>query len=538
MAEQKAYLVGSGIASLASAAYLLREGGFKGENIFILEEMETTGGSLDGGGDPDKGYIMRGGRMLNFSYVCTYELLSFIPSLQDPDKTVLDEIQEFNSRVKTHSHCRLVLDGQNADASSMGFSYKDRFDILEMMMKSEDSLGTRRIEDCFEKDFFETNFWYMWASMFAFQPWHSAIEFKRYLHRFIHEFPRINTLEGVDRTPYNQYESIVLPIVQWLKNHGVHFVMDTEVYDLSFQEQGKLKYVSHIHYRRGEDTNAITVEGDDLVFVTNGSMTAGSSLGSMKSAPLLKNKKEDGAWALWESIAVNRPELGRPENFDNRIDESKWLSFTCTLKDPLFFSLMEKFTGNVAGTGGLVTIMDSNWLMSVVLAHQPHFLNQPPDVQVFWGYGLFIDNPGNYVAKKMYECTGQEILEELCFHLGLMEELPEIQKTANCIPCMMPFITSQFLTRAPGDRPDVVPENYANLAFVSQFCEIPDDVVFTVEYSVRAAQTAVYKLLHLEKTPPPVYSGESDFKVLFNSLRTMFRTEERGPAKEEHRPSH
>src|ERR1700712_5300752 len=58
---------------------------------------------------------------------------------------------------------------------------------------------------------------------FAFQPWHSAVEFKRYLHRFIQEFPRINSLAGVDRTPYNQYDSIILPIETYLKAQGVQF---------------------------------------------------------------------------------------------------------------------------------------------------------------------------------------------------------------------------------------------------------------------------------------------------------------------------
>lgn len=539
MAERRAYLVGSGIASLSSAAYLIRDGKMSGEQIVILEEGESTGGSLDGAGDPEKGYVMRGGRMFNFSYLCTYDLLSFIPALDESSKTVLDEIRDFNQRVKTDTLCRLVQSGHKVDTSSMGFSYKDRFDILEVMMKSEESLGNRRIEDCFQKDFFETNFWYMWSSMFSFQPWHSAVEFKRYLHRFIHEFPRINTLSGVDRTPYNQYDSIVLPLMKWLKREGVHFMMGTEVTDLEFVEVGSKRAVTKIFYRRGEDSNHIPVGLQDLVFITNGSMTAASSVGSMRTAPLLKSKKESGSWQLWERIAFNRPEFGRPTVFSSRVDESKWISFTVTLQDPLFFRLMEKFTGNAAGTGGLTTITDSNWLLSVVLAHQPHFLNQSKNVTVFWGYGLYVDRVGNFVKKKMSECTGEEILIELCSHLRFVEELPEILSGANCIPCMMPFITSQFLTREKGDRPEVVPEQSVNLAFVGQFCEVPEDVVFTVEYSVRSAQTAVYKLLALDKEPPPVYDAGRDFHVLFESLKTMFKdTEEKQKEKsgEEHPP--
>jgi len=534
MSERKSYLVGSGIASLASAAYLIREGHMSGGDIIIIEAEASAGGSLDSSGDPDKGYVMRGGRMLNFSYVCTYDLLSFVPSLDNPSKTVLDEITEFNQRVKTDSHCRLVSNGQKVNSSTMGFSYKDRFDMLEVMMKSEESLSNQRIEDCFEFAFFETNFWYMWATMFGFQPWHSAIEFKRYLHRFIHEFPRINALSGVDRTPYNQYDSIVRPLMKWLKGQGVHFMMETEVTDLEFADVEGEKTVSKIFYRRNEDVNHISVNPEDLVFVTNGSMTSSSSLGSMRTAPLLKSKKESGDWALWEHIAFNRPEFGRPEVFSGRVDESKGLSFTVTLKDPLFFRLMEKFTGNVAGTGGLVTLTDSSWLMSLMLAHQPHFIDQPRDVTVFWGNGLFVDRQGNFVKKKMSECTGEEILTEICSHLNFNEEMPQIIKHANCIPCLMPFITSQFLTREQGDRPPVVPEGYRNLAFVSQFCEIPEDVVFTVEYSVRAAQTAVFQLLYLDKEPPPVFDAARDFRVLFESLKTMFRETYEPPG--EHHP--
>jgi oleate hydratase len=182
---------------------------------------------------------------------------------------------------------------------------------------------------------------------------------------------------------------------------------------------------------------------------------------------------------------------------------------------------MEELTGNTPGTGALVTLKESNWLLSVVLAYQPHFLNQPTDVTVFWGYGLFVEKEGNYVKKKMSECTGEEILVELLSHLRFQDDTQRIIDTSTCIPCMMPYITSQFLTRAKGDRPQVVPERASNLAFLGQFAEVPEDVVFTVEYSVRTAQTAVYTLLGLEKKPLPMYEGQYDLRVLVNALKTL-----------------
>jgi oleate hydratase len=123
----------------------------------------------------------------------------------------------------------------------------------------------------------------------------------------------------------------------------------------------------------------------------------------------------------------------------------------------------------------------------------------------------------------MSECTGAEVLKELCSHLGFTDDLPLILDTSVCIPCMMPYITSQFMPRREGDRPPVVPEGSTNVAFIGQFCEIPDDVVFTVEYSVRSAQIAVYSLLGLDKRVSSLYKGYHDPRVLFDSLRTMLR---------------
>ncbi|MBX9591244.1 MAG: oleate hydratase [Hyphomonadaceae bacterium] len=272
---------------------------------------------------------------------------------------------------------------------------------------------------------------------------------------------------------------------------------------------------------RDKTSTKLDVESGDLVFVTNGSMTAASSLGSMTSAPGLGSKDVGGSWALWETLAKKHTDFGRPSVFEGNIDEAKWLSFTVTLRDPTFFNLMEAFTGNEAGTGGLVTFTDSNWLMSIVLAHQPHFINQPKDVHVFWGYGLFPDEKGNHVEKKMSECTGKEILTEVCGQLGFNEHQGLILETSNCIPCMMPFITSQFMPRVMGDRPLVRPVGTSNFAFIGQFCEMPDDVVFTVEYSVRSAQTAAYSVLGIDKEVSPLYKGQYDPRVVFDAFRTM-----------------
>jgi oleate hydratase len=267
-------------------------------------------------------------------------------------------------------------------------------------------------------------------------------------------------------------------------------------------------------------SEVIAVNDGDLVFLQNGSMTDASSLGSMSSAPAKLTKADSGSWALWEKLAAGRPHFGNPAAFNSCIAQSCWESFTVTLKNPEFFDLMNKFSGNKAGTGGLVTFKDSNWLMSIVLAHQPHFLNQPTDVQVFWGYALFPDRVGNFVPKPMADCNGAEIMQELCGHLRFDLELV---KTANCIPCRLPYITSMFMPRLQSDRPLPVPPDSKNFAFISQFVEIPEDTVFTVEYSVRAAQMAVYELLGIPLKVPAVTPHDKSLHTEFEALLKAFK---------------
>ncbi len=515
--KRSAYFVGGGIGSLAGAAFLIRDGGMPGAQIFILEAGTVMGGSLDGAGTADRGYAMRGGRMLTTdNYECTWDLFKSIPSLARPGRSVFDETMDFNEQHVSHAMARLV-DSRRAKVpvASMGFSMQDRMELLKLANADETSLGNSRITDHLSPTFFHTEFWFMWSTTFAFQPWHSAVEFRRYLHRFMLEFSRIETLAGVKRTVLNQYDSLIAPLQHWLEAQGVHMVTDHVVTDLDHKtEDGHFKVIA-VHGCLKGQTEIMQLEDGDLVFVQNGSMTDASSLGTMTAAPSKLKKAPNGAWTLWEKLAEGRPTFGNPAVFNSCIAQSDWASFTVTLKDPAFFDQMQRFSGNEAGTGGLVTFKDSNWLMSIVLAHQPHFANQPPEVQVFWGYGLFPDRIGNFVAKAMADCTGAELLQELCGHLRFDLETMD---TANCIPCRMPFITSMFMPRSAGDRPLPVPPGTKNFAFISQFVEIPQDTVFTVEYSVRVAQMAVYQLLGITKPIPPVSPHDKSLQVKFEAM--------------------
>jgi oleate hydratase len=515
------YLVGGGIASLAAAAFLIRDGKIAGSNIVVLEQSDRLGGSLDGSGSAEQGYVIRGGRMLESKYVCTFDLFASIPTLAG-DKSVTDEIFAWNEKAKTCSRSRLIRNGHSIDEPEFVLTETHILKLEWLALEPELLLGRSSIAAHFAPDFFETNFWIMWCTTFAFQPWHGAVEFRRYLLRFSHMVVGFNQLRGIMRTVLNQYDSMVRPLESWLQAQGVRFEPGCCVVDLVIDRSDAFNFrVERIIYLREGSIHEFAVGKQDFVIATLGSMTAASSLGSTDVVPALKGKADSGSWKLWETLARDRPEFGRPATFSDHTEQSRWISFTVTLRDPVFFELVQAQTTNLPGEGGLITFADSPWLLSIVLPHQPHFIDQPEDVQVFWGYALKVDEPGKFVDKPMSACNGKEILTEVLGHFRRAEETQRILDSSICIPCMMPFITSQFLQRSPGDRPKVVPEGSRNLAFVGQFCELPDDVVFTVEYSVRSAGTAVYELLKLDRHMPGVYKGQHHLRVLLGAYRAL-----------------
>jgi len=520
--NSKVYLIGSGIASLASAVYLEKDTSVSAENIIILEKDLILGGALDGAGDVDKGFVVRGGRMHEMHYECYWELLSHIPSLENPNVSVRDESYEFNERFISKGQARLLKNGEKLDVSSYGLSFSQQADFLKLTFVSESSLGNDRIEDWFDEDFFETKFWYIWTSMFAFQRWSSLAEMRRYMKRFIHLVDGLYELGGVMRTKYNQYDSVVRPMKNYLENKGVIFEMGKEVIDIDFNLTENAKTATALQMKDGSE---IILGENDYVFFTNGSITESTDNGTWDKAAKLKGIAESGSWKLWKKIAQKDASFGNPSPFCDNIDLQKWYSFTATMKDSTFYDYMENFSGNVDGTGGLVTITDSNWLMSIVIARQPHFPNQPKDVKIFWGYGLYPDRVGNYIKKPMAECTGAEMLEELYYHLKiqyLMKPVTEAGKV-NCIPVAMPFVDSLFMPRTLGDRPDVIPKGATNFAFLGQFSEAPKDCVFTVEYSVRTAQMAVYGLFNTDKEVHPMYDSAHNPKYLMAALKAISR---------------
>ena len=523
-ATTNVYMIGSGIGSLAAAIYLIRDARVPGKNIKIFESLDVDGGSLDGAGDAKRGYMIRGGRMLNIpTYECLQDVMTEIPSIEFDDISLEEEFLEYNQEFKTHSRARLVdKNGGKVDVTQMGFSPDDRMDMEKLiLMETEKSLGAKRIDEVFGPHFFKTNFWFMWQTTFAFQPWSSAAELRRYMIRFMHEFPRIHTLAGVARTAYNQHDSIVKPMVDWLRGQGVQIILGARVTDILFDQNKKGENMAtKIEYVQRGKKHTINVAPTDIVTFTNGCMTDNSDEASTDTVAKYNTAQTAPSFELWKKIANGRPEFGDPDVFCSRPDESMWMSFTVTINNnPKLFEYIQRFTRNHPGGGALVTFKDSAWRLSFVVARQPHFKNQPMDTQIFWGYALNMFVDGDYVKKPMYKCTGREIMTELMGQLHIPKrDQAEMMRGVICRTSIMPYITSQFQPRKIGDRPLVIPQGYENFAFISQFAEVPDDVVFTMEYSVRAAQRAVYYLMGVDKDLTPISKHQYSPRTLLKSF--------------------
>ncbi len=527
--NRNAYLIGGGIGSLASAAFLIRDAHMAGENIHILEQLDVYGGSMDGAGMAEKGYTARGGREIEEHFECFMDLFASIPSLNDKNRSVLDEFVELNVAEPIESHCRLVEhQGKKADFSGLGLSKSNAMELAKLHLLTEDALGATTIGEYFDPSFYETNFWYFWATMFAFEKWHSVVEVKRYMERFMHLIGGMNQLKGILHTEYNQYDSLILPLITWLKEKNVCFDCGCMVTDIDFDFSNNEKTATAIHLIKGGKEEILPVKENDLVLFTNGSMTENTTRGDLDHPAVLNRSADKGCFSTWEKISAKSEGFGHPEKFCSDVDKSKWMSFTVTLKDDeIVFPYLLKLTGDKPGMGGLVTIKDSSWFMSFVVPKHPHFINQPDNVKVLWAYALNMDVPGDYIKKTYSECTGREMFEELLYHMGLKDKISDIlSHTVNVIPSMMPYITSQFMPRVAGDRPDVIPAGSRNFGFLGQFSEVPDDCVFTVEYSVRSAMMAVYGLMGLEKKVDPVYPAQYDIRVLTNAAKTCLGIDE------------
>ena len=524
---KSAYLIGSGLAALSAACFLVRDGQMKGEHVHILEKDPIPGGACDGYKYQDIGYVMRGGREMDNHFECMWDLFRSIPSIEDENHTVLDEYYWLNKDDPNYSLCRATVNrGQDAHTDGkFGLSDKGAMEILQLFMTPDEKLYDKKITDFFDDEVLNTNFWMYWRTMFAFENWHSALEMKRYLQRYIHHIGGLPDFTALRFTRYNQYESMILPMVKYLESFGVQFHYNTKVVNVAFDCAGGKKQATRIDILRDGLEDCIDLTENDLVFITNGGCVENSTIGSQNTAaPYRPEIKEGGGWDLWRKIAAQDPSFGHPDKFCYDPELSNWMSATITTLDQKIIPYIKKickrdpFSGKVV-TGGIVTVKDSSWLLSWTLNRQQQFRDQPKDQLCVWVYGLFSDKPGDFVKKPMRECTGKEICMEWLYHIGVpTDQIEELAaNSANTVPCMMPYIDAFFMPRAAGDRPDVVPEGAVNFAFLGQFAETERDTIFTTEYSIRTGMEAVYTLLNVDRGVPEVWGSVYDIRCLLDA---------------------
>lgn len=530
--KKSAYIIGTGLAGLAAAFYLVRDGQMKGEHIHVFEKLELAGGSCDGRKDITKGFYMRGGREMDNHFECMWDMFKDVPSIETPNVSVLDEYYWLNKEDPNYSLCRATVNrGQNARTQNkFNLDKASASALTKLFITQEKELEDKKISDVLPASFFKTNFWLYWQTMFAFQTWSSALEMKRYICRYVHHIDGLPDFSALRFTKYNQYESMILPLVKYLESHGVKIEFGMDVKNIIIDTEGDKKVAKQIIYVKDGKEQHIDLVEDDLVFITNGCCTDTSCYGDQNTAPDLSGIKNGcgESWDMWKNIAkqAKNGEFGNPDNFCDDVEKTNWMSATvATSNDEIIKYIMnickrDPRLGKVT-TGGIVTVKDSydNWYISWTINRQPQFRAQDKNTVLVWIYGLHTDVEGNYVKKPMRECTGEEICKEWLYHIGVPTEKIEnfAKNECNTTTCYMPYINAFFQPRKWSDRPLVVPHGSVNFAFIGQFAETPRDTIFTTEYSIRTGMEAVYTLLNVDRAVPEVWGSQYDVRELLRA---------------------
>lgn len=530
--KKSAYIIGTGLAGLTAAFYLVRDGQMPGNHIHLLEKLELAGGSCDGYKDVHKGFYMRGGREMDNHFEIMWDVFRDVPSIETPSVSVLDEYYWLNKHDPNYSLCRATVNkGEDAHTDKLFKLDKDSAMALsQLFITPEADLEDKKISDVLPESFWETNFWLYWQTMFAFQKWSSALEMKRYLCRYVHHIDGLPDFSALRFTKYNQYESMILPLIEYLKKHDVDVQFGMDVKNVVIEDVDGKKTAKELIYVKDNKEQSIPLTADDLVFITNGCCTDTSCYGDQTHAPDLSGivNGQGESWDLWKNIAkqANHDEYGHPDVFCSDTEATNWMSATVeTSNEDIIQHIMnickrDPRAGKVT-TGGIVTVKDSvnNWFLSWTINRQPQFRSQNKDTVLVWLYALHTDTEGNYIKKAMRDCTGEEICQEWLYHIGMDEsKIKDYSENAcNTTTCFMPYINAFFQPRKNVDRPKVVPEGAVNFAFIGQFAETPRDTIFTTEYSMRTGMESVYTLLNIDRGVPEVWGSQYDIRELLRA---------------------
>jgi oleate hydratase len=525
-AQDRFLLIGGGIASLAAAVFLIRDAGVPGERIRILDAATRPGGALVSGPLPERPDLYLGSAVRGLdeeASTCLWDLLGSVPTLADPQVTVLDDIRAANREIPVGAKARLIGADHRAADPALDLDPADRTELLALLTDgTEHELAARRIDQVLTAHLLASDFWILWSTTFRLRPGSSALDLKTSLLRHLHKLADLSTLAGLRRTRRTEYHSIIRPLHMWLVGQGVRFTHGITVTDMAVAADGTGGRRATDLWTTTRGTPQVLELGPhDYVLATLGSMAANAAHGDDDSPPEPDLARRDETWRLWESIARKQPDFGRPDVFTAHIEDTAWLSFTLTSSTPDLTWQISNLTGNPDGTGGLVTFRDSPWLLTLAVPRQPHFTGQTPTARAVLGYGMRLDTPGDHVPVTLRRANGRQLVEEVVGQLGLERGAGIVRATTRTASILLPYAGSPLAPRSPGDRPDPVPAGARNFAFLGQYVEIPDDVAFTMEYSVRSAMRAVYGLLGLDREIPAIDTGLRDPDAARRALESV-----------------
>ncbi|KRM75203.1 oleate hydratase [Secundilactobacillus collinoides] len=563
MVKRKAIMIGAGLANMAGAVYLIQEAHWKGEQItfYSIDDHGSNDGSTatsakgeywntDYPVENHTGFVARGGRMLNYrTYVDLMDLMGRIPSATEKNMTAAEDTHDFDAHHRTFDKARLLQGGVGiVNGSHLGLNNKDRSLLTKLILmpdKEETRLDNVTIAEYFKDDphMFQTNFWYMWETTFAFRVQSSAQELRRYMHQMIYEFTQIEHLVGVNRTRYNQYESMMLPLINYLKEQGCKIVLNRRVTDFTFKDTALQDEITvtglEMENTETNETETVAVDDDTAVFFTNGSITDSATLGDFNT-PASENMDYGAAASLWKKATEHFYNLGNPDKFFADRNASEWSSFTLTTKNHLLLNEITRITTQLPGnalnsflsTKPITPLGQKDVNMSIVVHHQPHFTTQRPNESVIWGYFLYPRRKGEFIEKPYIEMTGKEMAEELIGQLSkvdpgptnIMDKKDEIMDSIiNNVPVYMPYASALFNNRAKTDRPEVIPAHSTNLAFTGEFAEQPYQMVFTEQSATRSGEIAAYHFTGISMNnlvDTPRY--DKDMKTLAKATKKLF----------------
>ena len=268
--KKSAYIIGTGLAGLSAAFYLVRDGQMKGEHIHILEKLELAGGSCDGKKDITKGFYMRGGREMDNHFECMWDMYRDVPSIETEGVSVLDEYYWLNKHDPNYSLCRASVN-RGCDAhTDKQIKLDKKLALSKLFLTKEEDLEDKKISNVLPESFWNTNFWLYQQTMFAFQKWSSALEMKRYLCRYVHHIDGLPDFSALRFTRYNQYESMILHLVKYLEAHNVKIEHGINVKNVIIDNKENNKVAKQIIYIKDGKEQSIDLIEDDLVFITNG----------------------------------------------------------------------------------------------------------------------------------------------------------------------------------------------------------------------------------------------------------------------------